>query len=338
MDIDSPSTYDSDQATPDLIMQLQNEDTEELLNASKGADGDGEFSDAYRAFTTSQQELKRASSILPDRSLSRRLAPSINSAALSGQSGAEEDVAASDRTRALAQWSSGVNTPTRVPQPTTAAQDLDEGSVARPQAIYVSGGNNEDRASEKAVHSDSSSDAESSAWATSRPQVSTASHHCTACTSAKPLSDLYQTPCGHFYCQKCIQNLFELSATDETLFPPRCCRQPIPLSSIKMYLSSATVQIFEKKSIEFQTQDRTYCSQQACSSFIPKDHTTGELATCGECGTQTCTVCKANAHNGDCPQDTETQQILEIARECGWQRCYKCRRVVELEVGCNHIV
>lgn len=180
--------------------------------------------------------------------------------------------------------------------------------------------------------------AESSAWATSRKRTSSTTYRpCIACDSTKPLFAVCQTPCGHFYCQECIQTVFELSATDETLFPPRCCRETTPLQSVKIHLSSAVVQIFEEKSIEFRTSNRTYCSRPACSSFIAADKISGERALCGKCGTQTCTICKNNAHDGNCPQDIATQQVLETAREHGWQECYNCRRLVELDVGFNHI-
>jgi hypothetical protein len=29
--------------------------------------------------------------------------------------------------------------------------------------------------------------------------------------------------------------------------------------------------------------------------------------------------------------------VLEAARENGWQRCNNCRRLVELDMGCNHM-
>lgn len=103
----------------------------------------------------------------------------------------------------------------------------------------------------------------------------------------KPLSDMFPTPCGHQYCQECLRTLFELSTSDETLFPPRCCRQEIPLQSVKLYLSSALIDLFEKKSIEFKTFDRTNCSQPICSSFIISVNISGERATCTACGTRT---------------------------------------------------
>ncbi len=337
MDVDTTDSFEPDEATAALILQLQNEDIEELLNASKGKGRDGEFSDADLAVATYQQELQMMSIIVADHCMSRSLTRAvIRDGALLNNTLAEENTAASDRT--LAQLLAGFTAPSTAPIQTTAADDLDDDSIARLAGLYVSGWNSEDGVSEDTLDSDGSAAAESSAWAVSRLRTAnTASRPCAACNLDKPLSDFCQTPCGHFYCQECIQTLFELSTTDETLFPPRCCRLEIPFSSVKIYLTPALIQIFEKKSVEFQTSDRTYCSRQVCSTFIPPVDITGEQATCKQCGTQTCTICKNNAHDGDCPQDVATQQVLEIARENGWQRCYICRRLVELDVGCNHM-
>ena len=160
--------------------------------------------------------------------------------------------------------------------------------------------------------------AESSASAASRQRPSPGAYRrCIACDLTKPLLDIFKTPCEHHYCQECLRALFELSITDETLFPPRCCRQEIPLPPVKLYLSSALIDLFEKKSIEFKTSDRTYCSQPTCSSFITSVNIRGERATCTACGTYTCTICKNTAHDGDCPEDIATQQVLETAREQG---------------------
>lgn len=42
-------------------------------------------------------------------------------------------------------------------------------------------------------------------------------------------------------------------------------------------------------------------------------------------------------HTGDCLNDPATQQLLAVAQENGWQRCYSYWRMGELEIGCNHI-
>ena len=337
MEIENHRPHELDDETATLILQLQSRDIEELMSLKKGKGRNGDISDADLAVTIYQQELQSMSVILADRSMGKSLTRAvISDAAVLNESLAEENAAARDRVLAhsLAQGSG----PSVAPEQTTAAYDQDDGYLARLAALYVPGWNNDSAALEDKISSDGPPAAESSAWAASRERTPSTTHrHCTACDLTKPLSDVCKTPCGHFYCQECIQALFELSATDETLFPPRCCRETIPLQSVKIYLSPAVVQTFEEKSIEFKTSKKTYCSRPACSSFIAADEINGERAMCRSCGTETCTICKNNAHDGHCPQDIATQQVLETAREQGWQECYKCRRLVELDVGCNHI-
>lgn len=341
MEFDAPDLHGLDyvdDATATLILQLQKRDIEELFDTNKGKSRDGEYSDADLALVIYQKELEDRNMIIADRRMSRSLTRAvISDAALLTESLAEENAAAGDR--ALAYRLNGNSVPSVVTEQTIASCTLADGLVARLAALYVFGGKDEDGPLESTVQDDGSASGESSAWAASRQKVSTVTRHkCTACDTARAFSDIFQAPCGHHYCQECLHTLFELSTTDETLFPPRCCRQQISLTSVKLYLNSKLIHAFEQKSIEFRTSDRTYCSQPACSSFIASDNITGERATCTVCGTSTCTICKCNSHNGDCPEDIATQQVLETAREQGWQRCYNCRRLVELDVGCNHMM
>lgn len=335
MEIEAPESQALDDATAALILQLQLEDIADIQSANKGKGRDGEMSDAEFAIAAYQQELQAMDNVLADRCMGRILTSddiNDNDVASLTESFAEENAAARDQ--ALVHSLTQVNAPSAVAEQTTAADDQDDGLLARLSALFASGW----YALRNTVHGNGPAAGESSAWAASR-QTSSSSiyHHCTACDLSKSLFNVCQTPCGHFYCQGCMQTLFELSTTDETLFPPRCCREPIPLETVMTYLDSTVVRMFEEKSIEFETSDRTYCSLPTCSSFIAAVNITDEQATCRNCGTQTCTICKNNAHDGDCPQDIATQQLLEAAREHGWQRCYSCRRLVELDVGCHHM-
>ncbi|KAG9693863.1 hypothetical protein KCU95_g6185, partial [Aureobasidium melanogenum] len=160
---------------------------------------------------------------------------------------------------------------------------------------------------------------------------------CVACTEEFPWFDILEVPCGHHYCVGCLSVLFEDSMVDETMYPPRCCRQTIPLDDAKPLLHPKLVRNFEQKSIELDTKDRTYCFDPRCSTFIPTDHIANDVAGCPDCGKRTCGICKAAAHRGDCPRDEALQQFLQAADNQGWQRCYVCRRVVDLRSGCNHI-
>jgi len=180
---------------------------------------------------------------------------------------------------------------------------------------------------------------ESSSWASTRAYWTDQSRQCTACMEQFPSFDIARAPCRHEYCCQCLKDLFDASMIDDSLFPPRCCRQSITPGAVRGFLPAELIKRYEQKKIEFDTPNRTYCSNPRCSSFILPGHANigNENLTCTQCGTKTCTICKEAAHSGDCPVDTALQQMLMAAEENEWQRCFNCHSVVELDHGCNHI-
>ncbi|KAG9999184.1 hypothetical protein KCU78_g16044, partial [Aureobasidium melanogenum] len=164
---------------------------------------------------------------------------------------------------------------------------------------------------------------------------------CTSCMSRFSRHQSFRAPCGaHFYCHDCLKDLYEYTIGDESLYLPSCCKHEINYDDVKAILDEKLVQRYNKK-IEYETEPkkRTYCCGPNCEAFVPETSIQGEGATCLDCGRRTCTICKEEAHRGDCPKDEDTQSVLELASREGWQRCYnnKCRRVVSLAVGCNHM-
>ena len=161
---------------------------------------------------------------------------------------------------------------------------------------------------------------------------------CTACQESVVVLDLITAPCGHNYCKDCIRRLFTSAIGDDELFPPRCCRQAIPISSVGSVLSRDERQAFMDKLVEFNTPDKIYCSRPSCSAFIRSNSIANEVARCPKCRTRTCTICKSRAHAGrDCPRDTGLQEVLNMADQEGWQRCYRCGKMTELVDGCNTV-
>lgn len=319
-----------DDATAALILQLENEDIEELLRARKGKGRHGEQSDADLALLTYQKELQDRVTILADQRMCQSLTQAvISDATLLSESRAQENAAVRDH--AVARCLDRGRALSLIPDQATAEDELDDCVIARLAALYVPDREND------ALPDDGPVAAESSATVGSRQKPSAVLRNCAICLTDKPLSDVLRMPCGDNYCRECLSELFQLATRDESMFPPRCCQQVIPLQLVKLYLSSTLIHTFEEKSNEYKASNRTYCSQPSCSLFISSENIDGERATCVACGTHTCTICKNNVHSGDCPMDTATHQTLEIGRQRGWQRCYSCRQLVELDTGCNHI-
>ena len=338
MDTLTPSTlYTTDDATASLILQLQHEDLE-ALNASTNGEGRvNEVSDADLAICMLNEDLQKMSDVLSDRRMGRSLASAvITDAPLLLEAATEEDLSAHDRMiaeRLLRGDETGLLAIRDRPE--NPADDL---LIARLTALYVSDASDETSMLAASGEDEASDESLQLASLTSNPSQSI-QYECVSCTEFKRDFEILQTPCGHHYCQVCLSALFDQSTKDETLFPPRCCREIITLDSARLYVSTALAQNFSEKSLEFGSPDRTYCSQPTCASFIPPASISSETstATCILCHTSTCTICKGTSHDDDCPEDVGMQLILGVAREQGWQRCYNCRRFVELNTGCNHI-
>ncbi|KAM3480005.1 hypothetical protein MY8738_005208 [Beauveria namnaoensis] len=161
---------------------------------------------------------------------------------------------------------------------------------------------------------------------------------CVACDGAYGENLAVSVSCGHVYCWDCLACLFKASTTDESLFPPRCCKEPISLDDVKKWLPKELVIEFEDKEDEFTSADRTYCSNVNCSKFISPYGIHDGLGNCEACDVWTCTFCKGAEHDGACPDVPDKKEILAVAKENGWQQCYRCQHLVELNHGCNHIM
>lgn len=161
---------------------------------------------------------------------------------------------------------------------------------------------------------------------------------CSACQNPYPAREIIRAPCDHVYCHGCIQSLFEVSMKDESLFPPRCCQQPIPPEEYPRLFDREFLSTFRLRQEELSSPNRTYCYRQTCAKFIPAAYINGQEARCPVCRARTCVRCKTRApHDGDCPRDPAVMDVLRVAAENGYQRCFQCRALVERRDGCYHI-
>lgn len=161
---------------------------------------------------------------------------------------------------------------------------------------------------------------------------------CSFCRDRKPYCEVVKVPCGEVWCRDCIRELFVMACNDESLFPPRCCNQIIPVANVRIHLTGRIIKELEEKRVEFATTDRFYCANAPCSKFIPPSSITANVASCQDCNTQTCTFCKNEAHENECREDVNMQAVLDLAREQGWVRCGNCQSMVELKHGCFHMI
>ncbi|KAF5354506.1 hypothetical protein D9758_012409 [Tetrapyrgos nigripes] len=152
---------------------------------------------------------------------------------------------------------------------------------------------------------------------------------CLVCSETISPLTYFEAPCGHFYCESCLEDFVNSSVQDESSFPPQCCRKPFPLGpdllepspsssssrtstsstssnySISLALSNSNwtlVRRLHEKSREFSiaSKDRVYCPNPRCSIFIGSTNTLPTLALkhspsqflCPSCNTTICRHCK----------------------------------------------
>ncbi|POR36152.1 Vacuolar membrane protein [Tolypocladium paradoxum] len=316
-----------DRASLDLILELQLQDAQSLM---KGKHREGEAPDAEVAAETYKSELESLASRLSDRAMSRSMARAVrmDSDALRAHADGEQQ-AIRDRQQALNLG--GVPGAAQAgPAPDTDIDEtIDDEAMDKLRVLYGhdhSPSDDEEPPSKAAKRTE-----HSTAGSSSRTRT------CVACDANIAFVDVVQCPCSHGYCHDCIVRLFSASISDESLFPPRCCGQAIPLDASRKFLPADLVGRYQAKELEHGTPNRTYCHEPACSTFVPPQFIQRGVATCPRCQVETCVTCKGQSHEYDCPQDEATQELLRVAAENGWQRCHSCHGMVELNAGCYHI-
>ena len=319
--------------TAELIISLQREDVEAMLAVStrKGKNKEGGFSDGEVSMRLYLEDVRRIEQQLADRRMCRSIAQAVSAdARLVEAVRIEERQAQRDRRMALLLGGSRMH-----PMPSGSANDEtggeDQQSIDDMVARFGQLNNPAHDEPDEITAGPSSSRRVENKHASGDVGA------CVACNEEKRKCDLARGPCSHVYCQDCFQQLLEAAMVDESLFPPRCCRQQFPTSMISPFVSKAFMERLSQRRTELSTPNRTYCAEPSCSTFIPSESVQDEGACCPRCRMKTCTTCKQPAHDGDCPNDESLRSLLQVAQEAGWQRCNQCKRMVELDVGCNHI-
>ncbi|RGP76459.1 e3 ubiquitin- ligase arih1 [Fusarium sporotrichioides] len=109
---------------------------------------------------------------------------------------------------------------------------------------------------------------------------------CVICQCDFTSTQTLESPCSHHWCQECLVRHIKICLGDESRFPPACCKQALPIKAGEL-VSQGIVDQIQKKAVEFSTVDRTYCSDAACSTFIPPKSINGRFGRCPQCEKQT---------------------------------------------------
>lgn len=316
-----------DEETLKLIIELQVQDARNMI---KGKHRVGEVPDSEIAAQMFEHELMNLASFYTDKAMSRSIAHAVLADGDAIKSHVdEEQQATNDREFAVhGQPATGS------PGDASADAIIEDEMMRKLIALYIGDNSCPPSAARPAAASPAAQQAGPSSSASAN---GIELRHCVACTSDVAFFDTVRCPCSHEYCRNCITELFSAAINDESLFPPRCCKKPIPLGLNQIFLPPKLLGTYKAKELEYGTPNRTYCHVPTCSTFVPPAFVRDDVATCVKCRSKTCAICKERSHAGDCPADTSTLDVLRIAADNGWQRCHSCHSMVDLTMGCNHI-
>ncbi|KAF2971561.1 hypothetical protein GQX73_g1960 [Xylaria multiplex] len=163
---------------------------------------------------------------------------------------------------------------------------------------------------------------------------------CVSCLEDFNAKRTVRVPC-HNYCVPCFRRLVVSACQNEQHWPPKCCLNNIPDSTIRAGVDKLQWLEYRERAIEWNcpVADRIYCSQQECSQFIRPEYIIPgrAVARCSD-GHHTCIICRNEQHGDEvCPQDEDMIRTNALAEAAGWKRCNACRAYVEHSDGCQHM-
>lgn len=147
--------------------------------------------------------------------------------------------------------------------------------------------------------------------------------------------------CGHGVCRGCLVYMFQLSIKDTSTMPPRCCSEKaIPPRHVAGFAPVSLMHEWAVKVDELKATGPLYCPLENCGQWIKvrRGILPRKRVDCRTCGTRVCLACRRRWHGGGaCPDPGEDDEVLGMAKDQGWSRCYRCGHVVEKTGGCFHI-
>jgi len=190
--------------------------------------------------------------------------------------------------------------------------------------------------------------------------------NCSICLEDINVSQMHEIlTCRQRFCFPCMSQHVEVKLTHGCV--PSCphegCNIKLTVDGCKQFLSSKWVEVWTKRLEEaaIPDSDKVYCpypncsalmtlsgidrSRQACSSSHPFPTAIG-CTECKQCHKLFCIECRVPWHIGISCQEYQRRapqlhsvdaKFHLLAKNSRWKRCIKCKHMIELAEGCNHM-
>ncbi|KAL3135328.1 hypothetical protein ABBQ32_007521 [Trebouxia sp. C0010 RCD-2024] len=173
---------------------------------------------------------------------------------------------------------------------------------------------------------------------------------CTICLEDVPQPNIHVNGgCLHRFCATCLQTHIH-SKLEDRQFPIPCphptCTTAITTDECDMTLrSSQDRQLLARLAAEASIPEacKFYCPHPTCSSLMVAEQTgPNTSAGCPACHRLLCLWCRTPWHpRQTCGEakaaKTEDGSLMQLAKQCRWRQCQRCKHMIELAHGCNHM-
>ncbi|XP_057839774.2 E3 ubiquitin-protein ligase RSL1 [Cryptomeria japonica] len=159
--------------------------------------------------------------------------------------------------------------------------------------------------------------------------------------------------CLHRYCHSCITRYVNSRVAQkrhQIYCPHDSCGEALTQQECAYFLPAEIYDAWSALELEAQISEseKVYCPFSDCSALLLKEENEDLLnAECPFCNRMFCLKCMVPWHAElECsefqklPPAERTQedlQLLKLAEDRKWQRCGKCKGMIELAYGCIHI-
>ncbi len=163
---------------------------------------------------------------------------------------------------------------------------------------------------------------------------------CISCGEPDPGTHLSLENCKHCYCKECVISWVEAALDPGSTFPPVCCNHQITLEVVEPYISLDLASRFKmQEKISLAAACPLICAEPGCLVGISTQNIVGDKGHCLACKRNTCNKCRMGWHEDEeCVADEERALIMGMAKKEGWQSCFRCGNLVELNTGCYHMM
>ncbi|KFK32581.1 hypothetical protein AALP_AA6G261900 [Arabis alpina] len=162
----------------------------------------------------------------------------------------------------------------------------------------------------------------------------------------------------HRHCFSCVRQYVEVKLLGG--IAPTClgdgCKIELTLESCSKILSVRVIDMWKQKMKEdlIPVAERIYCPYQSCSMLMSKTELLrsadeveqSNVRECVKCSGFFCIECKVPSHTDlSCAEYkklhpdplVDDMKLKSLANDNRWRQCVKCRHLIELSQGCNHM-